>query len=389
MSSPDPRAVVVPERPAETALRFRTVAFAGLTAVLLVLCAILVWPFLPAVAWGIALAVIAWPFQTWMSRRSSGRTLSAALATMVVVFAIVVPGLIVVYQIASEAGSAAEQMRGQAVQTTIRDKMATTPGLAAVAGWMDRVGLDVDREVRAIVESYTQNASALLHGSLLGLIQFAIAIFILYYLLRDREVIVRRAQALLPMTREEADRVLSGASDSIHATLRASLITSVIAASSGGLLFWLLGLPSPVTWAVVMFFLSLLPMLGAWMVWIPAGIYLALSGQPVSAAILLGWGVAFTILVDNLLYVRIAGDRMQLHQVPALLAFLGGLAVFGVSGIILGPAILAVTAAVLDVWHQRATSEPVAVVEKAKDVHTATEPVWPNGHPHLVEPRPA
>src|SRR5688500_2440089 len=98
MSSPDPRAVVVvPERPAETSLRFRTVAFACLTALLLLLCAVLVWPFLPAVAWGIALAVIAWPLQTWMSRRSSGRTLSAALATVVVVFALVVPGMIVVY----------------------------------------------------------------------------------------------------------------------------------------------------------------------------------------------------------------------------------------------------------------------------------------------------
>ena len=79
MSSPDLPAVVVPERPAETAQRFRTVALAALTALLLVLCAVLVWPFLPAVAWGVALAVIAWPLQSWMSRRSSGRTLSAAL----------------------------------------------------------------------------------------------------------------------------------------------------------------------------------------------------------------------------------------------------------------------------------------------------------------------
>ena len=389
MSSPDPRAVVVPEKPAETAHRFRAVAFAGLTAFLLVLCAVLVWPFLPALAWGVALAVIAWPLQTWMSRRSSGRTLSAALATVVVILLIVVPGLAVAYQLAREASSAAEQMRGEAVETTIRDKMAETPGLAGVVGWMDRVGLDVDREVRGLVASYTENASGLVRGSLLALIQFVVAMFILYYLLRDREVIVRRAQALLPMTREEADRVLTGAADSIHATLRANLITSVIAAATGGMLFWFLGLPSPVTWGAVMFFLSLLPMLGAWMVWVPAGIYLALSGQPASAAILLGWGVAFSILVDNFLYVRIAGDRMRLHQVPALLAFLGGLAVFGVSGIILGPAILAVTVAVLDVWHRRAAGEkPAVVVEKPKEVRTAAEPVWPNGHPHL-EPGPA
>jgi predicted PurR-regulated permease PerM len=140
-----------------------------------------------------------------------------------------------------------------------------------------------------------------------------------------------------------------------------------------------------------MFFLSLLPMLGAWMVWLPAVAYLALAGQPVSAAILLTWGVAFSVLVDNLLYIRIAGDRMRLHQVPALLGFLGGLAVFGVSGIILGPAIVAATAAVLDVWHRRATAEKAAEVQAKQETepNLVSPPVWPNGHPHLIEPGPA
>src|SRR4029079_19319578 len=119
-------------------------------------------------------------------------------------------------------------------------------------------------------------------------------------------------------------------------------------------MFWLLGLPSPVTWGVVMFFLSFLPLLGTWLIWIPAAVFLALSGAWSFALILIGWGVASSIVVDNVIYVRIAGDRMRLHQVPALLAFLGGLAVFGVSGMILGPGILSVTVAVLEVWHHRA-----------------------------------
>jgi predicted PurR-regulated permease PerM len=385
MSPLDPRAVPA-DRPAETARGLRPVAFAALTAVLVVLCALLAWPFLPALAWGVALAVIAWPLQTWMSNRASSRSLTAALTTAVVVVVIVVPGLAVAYQLASEASSATEQMRGQAVETTIRGKMAETPVLAGVVGWMDRVGVDVDREVRALVASYTQSASGLVRGSLLALVQFAIAMFILYYMLRDREQLVRRVEGLLPMTRQEADRVMEGTAASVHATLRASLITSVVAATSGGLLFWLLGLPSPATWGAVMFFLSLLPMLGAWMVWIPAAVYLALVGQVVSAAILLGWGVAFSILVDNLLYMRIAGNRMRLHQVPALLSFLGGLAVFGVSGIILGPAILAATTAVLDVWHRRATGETTEAAPEKEP--RPVPPVWPNGHPHL-EPSPA
>jgi predicted PurR-regulated permease PerM len=144
----------------------------------------------------------------------------------------------------------------------------------------------------------------------------------------------------------------------------------------------LLGLPSPVTWGVVMFFLSFLPLLGTWIVWLPAALVLGLSGLWLNAFGLLMWGIASSVVVDNIIYVRIAGERMRLHQVPALLAFLGGLAVFGVSGMILGPAILAVTVAVLDVWHQRANGTAPFVEVSSPSSEEAVQPS-PNGAPAL------
>jgi len=138
-------------------------------------------------------------------------------------------------------------------------------------------------------------------------------------------------------------------------------VTSVIDGVGGGLMFWAVGLPSPVTWGVVIFVLSFLPILGTYIVWMPAAVYLAVVGNWGGALAIIAWGVIFWMIVDNVVYVRIAGDKMQLHQIPTLIAFLGGLAVFGASGMILGPGILAVTVAVLDVWHVRASgSEPAA-----------------------------
>jgi predicted PurR-regulated permease PerM len=138
---------------------------------------------------------------------------------------------------------------------------------------------------------------------------------------------------------------------------------------AGGVLFWLLGLPSPVLWGVVMFVLSILPLLGTWLIWLPAAAYLGMTGRWPQAGVLLGWGLASWFVVDNVIYVRLAGDRMRLHQVPALISFLGGLAVFGASGMILGPGILAVTVAVLGVWHRRAAAAhpdgPAAVTPAA------------------------
>jgi predicted PurR-regulated permease PerM len=157
------------------------------------------------------------------------------------------------------------------------------------------------------------------------------------------------------------------AADSVHANLYADLVTSLIDAATGGLVLWAVGLPSPLLWGVVMFVLSLLPVVGIPVVWVPAAIYLGTSGHMLGAAAVVAWGIAAGVLVDNLLYARLAGDRMRLHQVPTLIAFLGGLAVFGASGMVLGPAILAVTVAVLDVWHRRANGPTVEVVTEGAD----------------------
>jgi predicted PurR-regulated permease PerM len=349
-----PSATAPEESPAATARGYRPAALALLTLALVALCIWLLLPFLPALAWGVALAVIAWPLQSWMLRRVPRRGPATALTTAVVLVLIVGPGLFVVYHLSRETAATAEQIRVESSATPVRDRLTQTPGVGAGVAWLERVGVNVDREVRGVIEQYTRDVAALVQGSLLGLVQFAVAMFILFHILLDREWLQTRARELLPMSRAESDQVMTSAANSVHANLHATLITSVIDGIGGGLMFWLLGLPSPVTWGVVMFFLSFLPLLGTWIVWLPAAGVLAFGGLWLNALGLLAWGIASSIIVDNVIYVRISGDRMRLHQVPALLAFLGGLAVFGISGMILGPGILAVTVAVLDVWHQRA-----------------------------------
>jgi predicted PurR-regulated permease PerM len=265
----------------------------------------------------------------------------------------------VAYQLAREAGSAADQMDGEAPEAVLRQKMEAVPVLSRVVAWMDRVGLDVEREVRKVVAAYTQDATGLLRGSVGAIVQLLVAVFVLYYFFRDRAALLQGVRALLPMSRADSDRVFAHVADSVHASLYATLVTALISAGTGGLMFWLLGLPSPVLWGVVMFVLSVLPIVGTALVWVPAAAYLVLTGRWPEALALTAWGAVCFVVVDTFLYMRLAGDRMRLHQVPVLIAFLGGLAVFGVSGMILGPAILAVTVALLEVW-KKPTREALA-----------------------------
>jgi predicted PurR-regulated permease PerM len=358
---PAPTPIVRQEGPLATGERLRPFALAGLTVVLVALCAWLTVPFLPALAWGVALAVIAWPMNRWITRRVTENPVwAAALSSLVATLAVVVPGVFVAYQLVREAGAVGDHVQQAQAEGAIREKMAETPATSELVAWADRVGVDIDAEVRKAVTSIAASPAGVAQGSVMAILQALVALFILFHILKDRSLLLAGVRRFLPMTRPEADRVIDGAASSVYANLYATLITSAIDGVGGGLMFWLVGLPSPVLWGVVMFILSFLPILGTFLVWMPAAGYLVMTGNPGGAFALIAWGVASWLVNDNFIYVRIAGDHMQLHQVPSLIAFLGGLVLFGASGMILGPGILAVTAAVLDVWHRRVVAAELA-----------------------------
>jgi predicted PurR-regulated permease PerM len=138
----------------------------------------------------------------------------------------------------------------------------------------------------------------------------------------------------------------------IAASVYGVLVIAVIQGILGGLAFWALGLPSPLLWGVVMIFLSMIPMAGSFVVWVPAAGYLGLSGHWGKALILAVWGTFVIGTVDNFLRPKLVGERTKLHELFIFFSVLGGLQVFGVIGLVLGPVIVAVTIALLDVLRQ-------------------------------------
>jgi predicted PurR-regulated permease PerM len=352
--------------------RLRLIKLGLLTLVALALCVLLAIPYLPALTWGMALAIIGWPLHRWMNEHVSTRAWSAVITCLVVITLVLGSGAFVTYEMAREASSQVDRMQEQSAEGTVKDTLSRS-GLGVVVSWMDRAHVDIDVELRKVFASYTQDLSSLVEGSVMAILQFVVAVFIMFHFLKDRGAVLGGVRVLLPLARAESDRVFKSVLDSVHANLYATLVTSLIDAVGGGILFWLLGLPSPVTWGVVMFILSVLPILGTFLVWGPAAFYLAIVGHWPGALILVGWGVLSWFVNDNFVYVRIAGGHMRMHQVPALIAFLGGLAVFGVSGMIIGPAIAACTLAILDLWRTRsaeAGGEP-----KPAEVNGMAQPV--------------
>ncbi|MCI0539005.1 MAG: AI-2E family transporter, partial [Verrucomicrobiales bacterium] len=190
-------------------------------------------------------------------------------------------------------------------------------------------------------------------GSLKFAVQLLITFLVLFYFFRDHRPALEALRKILPLSHAEAGELFKDVDDTIYATIYGTLLVALIQGTLGGLMFWWLGLTAPLLWGIAMALLATVPILGAFVIWIPAAIYLALEGQWIKAVILTVWGTVVIGLIDNLLYPVFVGQRLRLHTLPVFISILGGLLLFGASGLILGPMTLAITLALLNVWRRR------------------------------------
>jgi predicted PurR-regulated permease PerM len=326
----------------------RIVALVAMTAGALVLCIWLAWPFLPALTWAIALAVLALPLHKRIERKISNANVAATLSTTLVVLLIAVPVAIVSAKLIGESQTVVEAVREQSSNGAWRERVARIP----------RIGPWLSRQDPAVIETRARESLGTLASSNLSVAQSATsvalqmlaAVFILFFFVRDRRYWAEQCRALMPLSTEDANRILKKGRDAINATVYGTFVTAVLQGVTGGLLFWALGLPAPVLWGVIMTVLGILPFVGAILVWAPAAAFLVANDRWGAAIALVVWGLGMAGPVCNSVYALTVGNRMRTHPVPTFLAYVGGLATFGVSGMILGPCILAGTIALLHVW---------------------------------------
>jgi predicted PurR-regulated permease PerM len=182
------------------------------------------------------------------------------------------------------------------------------------------------------------------------LFELFVMLFALFYFLRDGESMVRRFRLFLPFEETMTDRMLTEARELIFASVTTSLVIAAVQGMICGGAFGIVGLGSPVFWGVVMGFLSLLPVVGAWPVWIPAAIWLFSTGHAGRAVILIAICGALGGTIDNVLRPILLGGRASLNGLLVFISVLGGIAVFGVLGVVLGPIVVATAVGILDVY---------------------------------------
>ncbi|HYE72125.1 MAG TPA: AI-2E family transporter [Blastocatellia bacterium] len=322
------------------------------TGIAVATCYFIARPFLPTLAWALALTIIAYPLHDWLQQRVKNKNLAALLAVIIVAVVIVAPTIIIAKRVVEEATHGWQLIQAEAASGRWRMIIESNPRLAPIANWIITQA-NLPGLAERTASFIAQQTSVYLRGSILAVAELFITFFFLFYFFRDRESVLRTFRSLVPLSSAETDYVFGRVSDTVYATVYGTLAVATIQGLLGGLMFWVLGLPAPLLWGTVMGLLAIVPMLGTFLVWLPVAAYLALEGQWGKAIILGVWGLAVISLVDNLLYPFLVGNRLRMHVVPVFISIIGGIALFGPSGIILGPTVLAVTMALLEVWKRR------------------------------------
>jgi len=329
--------------------RARWLALLAVTGLAAYLCWKMMAPFVEVIAWAGVLAVVFFPayrgLRTWIRRPN----LAAVLAVVLVIVTVLAPLVFV-------CGAVVNELQGMtaSVQAEFERLRSDPQAAAALQARLDRIRGTVDIEsilsnenVSAFatrVSQFLLARSAGLVGSLLSiLVSAGFTIFTLFYLFRDGEALVHRLPDMLPLDRARGRKLLHRAHEIITASVYGVVVIAIIQGALGGLMFAVLGLPSPIVWGVVMTFLSTIPMLGSGIVWGPAAVVLGVTGQWWKMGALTLWGVLVIGTIDNFLRPRLVGKRTRMHDLLVFFSVLGGLAAFGVIGLLLGPVILGIS----------------------------------------------
>lgn len=316
------------------------------------------WILLPlytTILWSGVIAMLFTPLQRRLVRRLGGARTPAALLTLLAAICLVVlPLALVIASVAREASHVYERVQSGEWQPALylHGVFDALPGW--IVGLLGRFGLaDFDTLQRLVAlalvqlsQAVTTRALSIGQNAFEGVAGVFVTLYLAFFLIRDGERLVGVLRRAIPLATPHSRELVHVFNNVVRAIVKGYLLVAAVQGTLGGLAFWFLGVSGALLWGVLMALLSLLPILGAAVVWLPVALYFLVTGALWQGVALTVYGVVVVGLVDNLLRPLLVGRDTQLPDALVMIATLGGLAVFGVNGLVLGPAIAAMFIAV-------------------------------------------
>ncbi|MDP2681033.1 MAG: AI-2E family transporter [Rhodoferax sp.] len=314
-------------------------------------------PFYAAIMWGLILSLLFTPFYRWLLPRVRHRRTVAALCTLtVVVLMVILPLTLVMLMLAQEVAWLYHGLQSGELNPALYFNRAFNRLPDWVGAILDRFGLvnfaTLQRRLTTALAQGSQFAATQVFTVGQNTFEFVVSLFIALYLafflIRDGDSTVRAIGRMIPLAPVHRQQLWHKFATVVRATVKGNLIVALIQGALGGLAFWALGVSGALLWAVLMAALSLLPAVGAAMVWGPVALYFLVTGALWQGLALVAYGVLVIGLVDNLLRPILVGKDTRMPDYVVMITTVGGMAIFGINGFVLGPLIAAMFMAV---WH--------------------------------------
>lgn len=321
------------------------------TALFVYLSYRLVSPFLMPASSALALTVLMAPTHRVILQRVRWPSLAALVSVVLALLLIALPVSVVIERLLADVAQIGGALQELTVGGGWRRLLNGAPWIVDVLAFLDR-NADLSRLTRDLSAEITSWVPAVLQTSTEQIVALVIALYFMFYMLRDRDSALAAITALSPLPVGKMEELYQLLAETIRTTVFGTLLIASIQGTVAGIAFWVAGIPSPLLWGAVTALAATVPMLGTVVVWGPAVIWLFLTGQTLAATLLLLWSAIVVASIDNLLFPLLVGGRLRMHTIPTFVSLVGGVISFGPAGLILGPAILTITVFLIGFWRQ-------------------------------------
>jgi predicted PurR-regulated permease PerM len=301
---------------------------------------------------------VAAPLNRWLRRHVRQRTVAASLALAVIFVSVVIPLLLVGQAVGRHLLDLAHDLQANSAASQYQALVAAHPRIQSLVVYA-RENLDGDQVVEKSLGSLASRIGPLVGRSISAGFQVAVLAFLLFFLFRDDELVVATLRSYLPLSKQESGFLLARLRSSINALVMGRFAVAAIQGLLAGILYAALGVGGAALLGVATMFCAMIPAVGAILIWLPVAIYLAMIHQWVQAIILVAVGSLVISTLDNFLYPVFVGSRLRLHTVPIFLSMLGGVLMFGVVGLVLGPVVFNIALVLGLIWRSRTRGEPL------------------------------
>lgn len=307
-------------------------------------------PFYGAVFWAVILGILFAPMERRLMLKFGRRRNLSSLATLLICLVIAILPVIVVSALLVQEGASLYKniesgeldiagyiAQGKSVLPHSMQHLLDRMGMGNLEGLRDKISKGAMQGSQYVASQ----AFSFGQGTFDFIVSFGIMMYLLFFFLRDGHDLVRRIRSALPLADQQQRRLQLKFNRVVRATVKGNLLMAVTQGALGGCIFWYLEIPSALLWAVLMAFMSLLPAVGAGIVWGPVAAFFVLSGATKEGIILTVYGVFVIGMVDNVLRPILVGKDTRMPDYLVLVSTMGGLAVFGINGFVIGPLIAA------------------------------------------------